>query len=103
MDRGFRDVGYHYYINKKGEIFAGRDLEETGAHCKGFNSTSVGICIGGRHQFTETQIRALANLVQDLSSSFDLDIYADVYPHNYFSKRKSCPNFNMGRFWRYVQ
>ncbi len=47
-DRHFRDIGYHYIVDPKGIIHLGRPLNEMGAHCKGHNATSIGICyIGG--------------------------------------------------------
>lgn len=45
--RGFRTVGYHFYIKKDGTVFKGRELEEIGAHAKGYNRFSVGICYEG--------------------------------------------------------
>lgn len=47
-DRHFRDIGYHYIVDQKGIIHCGRPLNEMGAHAKGHNATSIGICyIGG--------------------------------------------------------
>lgn len=45
--RGFRDIGYHFYITRDGEIHAGRPLEQVGAHCRGHNRHSIGICYEG--------------------------------------------------------
>lgn len=45
--RGFRTAGYHYYIKRDGQIFKGRQLDEIGAHAKGHNRFSVGICYEG--------------------------------------------------------
>lgn len=50
--RGFREIGYHYFIRKDGTVETGRDLSqpgrfEVGAHSKGENSSSVGICYEG--------------------------------------------------------
>ena len=35
--RGFRDIGYHFYITRDGGIHRGRSLERIGAHCKNHN------------------------------------------------------------------
>ena len=52
-DNGWNDIGYHYVIDLDGTIEAGRDLETIGAHCKGHNQNSIGICyIGGRDAYT---------------------------------------------------
>ena len=46
--RGFRKIGYHFVIYRNGDIHVGRSLSEIGAHCKGHNAISIGICyIGG--------------------------------------------------------
>ena len=45
--RGFRDIGYHFYITRDGEIHLGRPLEKVGAHCRNHNTHSIGICYEG--------------------------------------------------------
>ena len=46
--RGFNGIGYHYVIRLDGKLEKGRDVALAGAHCKGWNERSVGICyIGG--------------------------------------------------------
>jgi len=45
--RGFQCCGYHYYIRKNGDIVTMRPLALPGAHAKGYNAHSVGICYEG--------------------------------------------------------
>ena len=45
--RGFNGTGYHYYIRKDGTLHLTRPLERIGAHAKGFNAHSIGICYEG--------------------------------------------------------
>jgi len=45
--RGFADIGYHYYIRKDGTVQEGRPLNQIGAHAKGYNTGSIGICYEG--------------------------------------------------------
>lgn len=45
--RGFRSVGYHYYVRRSGEIISLRAHNEVGAHCLGHNRESLGICYEG--------------------------------------------------------
>ena len=45
--RGFRTVGYHFYIRKDGTMTQHRRLLEVGAHCRPFNRCSIGICYEG--------------------------------------------------------
>ena len=46
-NRRYSDIGYHYYITRDGEIHKGRDVDRIGAHCKGHNAHSIGICYEG--------------------------------------------------------
>lgn len=41
------DIGYHFYIEKSGEIHKGRPLNRNGAHVRGHNSGTIGICCEG--------------------------------------------------------
>ncbi len=45
--RGFRAIGYHYYITKDGVVHKGRDLKVKGAHVSGHNATTIGVCYEG--------------------------------------------------------
>lgn len=45
--RGFSTCGYHYFIDRSGVIHIGRPLSISGAHVKGHNSHSAGICYAG--------------------------------------------------------
>ena len=47
LKRGFTDIGYHYYITRDGQVHVGRPLWKEGAHCKGHNKHSIGICYEG--------------------------------------------------------
>lgn len=46
--RGFTCIGYHYVVDLDGKIEVGRPESQIGAHCKGYNSVSIGVCyVGG--------------------------------------------------------
>ena len=45
--RGFNGVGYHFYIRKNGDIKSTREIERIGAHVRGYNARSIGICYEG--------------------------------------------------------
>jgi N-acetyl-anhydromuramyl-L-alanine amidase AmpD len=45
--RGFRTVGYHFYVRKDGTVTKHRGLLEVGAHCRPYNRCSIGICYEG--------------------------------------------------------
>ena len=42
--RGLNGIGYHFVIYRDGSIHAGRSKRQIGAHCKGHNTISIGIC-----------------------------------------------------------
>lgn len=98
--RGFRCIGYHFVIYRDGSIHKGRPIEQVGAHCKGYNAHSIGICyIGGctsdgktpKDTRTEAQRLALIALVRELKASYPS---ATVHGHNQFAN-KACPSFNV--------
>ena len=92
--RGWRDVGYHYVINKNGVIEYGRKEDEIGAHCEGHNKNSIGICVGGDKRFTYAQIKSLRFLVRETLLKYKLKI-EHVFMHNELdNKGKTCPNPN---------
>ena len=46
--KGWSDIGYHYVIELDGSVNMGRDIDRIGAHTKGHNTGSIGICyVGG--------------------------------------------------------
>ena len=44
-ERGFKDIGYHFVITRDGIIQRGRPMSQFGAHCRGHNKNSIGICL----------------------------------------------------------
>lgn len=115
--RGWRDIGYHYVIRRNGIVEAGRPVEQTGAHVKGRNRNSIGIClIGGYNKdnttpsFTQKQYNSLFKLINKLRDKYDIDYAAvgghrDTYPdkdgNGIISKNewlKDCPCFDV-RSW----
>ena len=45
--RGMDGIGYHFYIRRNGDIKSTRPLEKAGAHARGYNAHSIGICYEG--------------------------------------------------------
>jgi len=76
--RGFSSWGYHYYIRKNGKVEPMRPLDEPGAHARGHNARSIGVCyeggldINGKPADTRTlsQQIALHALVNNLLKKF---------------------------------
>jgi len=96
--RGFSSIGYHFVITKKA-IEQGRPIDIVGAHCKGFNEGSIGICVTGRHGFSTKQMDMLSTLVRVLKMCYPTIEY--VKPHHFFNPDKTCPNFKHELFGDY--
>ena len=93
--RGFRKIGYHFFITKNGKVEKGRAIHEIGAHCKGQNRNSIGVCIAAHKVFTIASLRALECLIDYLKQQFPK---AKVYGHNEFNPKTLCPGMNIDRF-----
>ena len=98
-ERGFSEIGYHYVVYLDGSVHEGRDIAKTGAHCKGQNARSIGICyVGGmdaagkqpKDTRTPQQKAALRALVAQLKQEYP---GATVHGHNEFAA-KACPCFD---------
>jgi len=109
-ERGFKKIGYHYIIlngfrkNSReyevafdGFIEPGRKLSEIGAHVKGYNKNSIGICLIGNHLFTLNQFISLKILVKELKNKFPTAKvvgHCDLDPVN----KPDCPGFDVDTF-----
>ena len=97
--KGYKCVGYHYVITLDGAIEKGRNEDEIGAHCKGYNANSIGICyIGGldkegnaKDTRTVQQRAALYLLLNQLKEKYP---NATIHGHNEFAN-KACPSFDV--------
>ena len=110
--RGFSCWGYHYYIRKSGQIEPMRDEDTVGAHARGFNAISLGVCYEGgldtngrasdtRTDFQKHSLRVLVMLLlqdypgsrvmghRDLSP--DLNHNGEIEPEEWI---KECPCFD---------
>ena len=47
LKRGFKCIGYHFYVTKDGVLHHTRPMSEIGAHALGFNLHSLAICYEG--------------------------------------------------------
>lgn len=104
--RGWRGIGYHFVVRRNGLVEPGRPLDSVGAHARGANQDSVGLClIGGVTQtrplrpeanFTPAQLDALAELIADLKARYPL---ARILGHRDLpGVSKACPSFDV-RAW----
>ena len=103
-DRGWRDIGYHYLIDRDGTVATGRPVEQVGAHVKGHNTGTIGVCLIGGHgssendrfedNYTTEQEDTLRGLLTDLGARYGID---KVTGHNQYAA-KACPGFNVPRW-----
>lgn len=96
-NRGWSDIGYHYGIDWHGDIHILRPVNRIGAHCKGRNKHSIGICILGLDNFTSIQLNQAGRLCVTLCLLLDLSQKA-IRGHYEFNKNKTCPNFDIELF-----
>lgn len=109
LERGFRDVGYHFIIGLNGEIWPGRPIWEKGAHVRGHNANSIGICyVGGitsdgtpKDTRTQEQKAALDSLIKELIERYpEIDT---ICGHRDFpGVKKACPCFDAKAEYEYM-
>ena len=96
--RGWKGIGYHYVVDLDGTVYRGRADDCIGAHCRGHNAHSIGVCyVGGidarghpADTRTPAQKEALLWLVTALKKQYP---DAKVYSHRRFAN-KACPCFD---------
>ncbi len=99
-EQGFSDVGYHVIVYRDGSIHPGRPLDQVGAHCRGHNAQSIGVCYVGGLDSTgvkpkDTRTQAQRTALRQVVSLFEaLFPKAHTYGHNNFAA-KACPCFNV--------
>lgn len=95
-ERGWTCIGYHIVIRKNGTFETGRNISYVGAHAKGRNAHSIGICLPGdffKYAPSEEQLRTLKTAVALL-----LHVYPEVKyisPHRSGSVPCPGPLFNV--------
>ena len=94
-DRGWKGIGYHVVVRQNGSVETGRGLGEVGAHARGHNANSIGICLAGgldpTKGYTAAQWASLAGLCKGLKEQYDVQIIG----HNDVTDEKTCPNFDV--------
>ena len=96
----FGFTGYHYYITRDGTVYQTRHLQLVGAHAKGYNQHSIGVCYeGGLDEHgkpadtrTQTQKKALLTLLRQLKADHP---QATILGHRDLPNvAKACPCFD---------
>ena len=96
LERGWQDVGYHYFIRKNGQVDIGRDIEKTPAAQVGHNRGSIAICLHGlkKELFTPQQFKSLVELCKQIDSAYENQI---VFRGHCEVSDKDCPVFDYRR------
>ena len=94
-----KGIGYHYFIEKDGQVFQTRDENEIGMHARHYNAHSIGVCYEGgldekgRAADTRTpaQKKALLTLLISLKQDYP---DAEIVGHcELEGVHKACPSF----------
>lgn len=103
-ERGWRDIGYHWVIDRDGSVAPGRPETEIGAHVEGHNRGTIGVCLLGGYgasaddpfekNFTVNQEVAMRRLVGEIKVR---TVIRKVSGHNDYAA-KACPGFQVAVF-----
>lgn len=126
LERGWRDIGYHFVVMNGfpvsglyiptlcGSIECGRYLnedlmvmgQEIGAHALGYNDKSIGVCVVGKDHFADVQMVMTRLLVRRLCFQYKIPV-ENVLGHceteSGKAQGKTCPNFDMDEFRKAIR
>ena len=101
QQRGWRDIGYHWVIDRDGKVAPGRPETEIGAHVEGHNRGTIGVCLLGGYgasaddpfekSFTAAQATTAKRLIEEIKGRATI---RKVSGHNDYAA-KACPGFKV--------
>ena len=90
---GWDGIGYHKIIQRSGKVENGRPEYWIGAHVKGKNEISLGVCLIGKDKFTKKQFRSLERVLKKWKIEYP---DAKILGHKDIGNtNKTCPNFEV--------
>lgn len=93
LEFGWDGIGYHKIINRSGKIENGRPEYWVGAHVKGKNEISLGVCLIGKNCFTKKQFSSLERVLKTWKIAYP---QAKIVGHkDTGNTKKTCPNFDV--------
>ena len=96
LDNGWDGIGYHKVILRSGIIENGRPEFWIGAHVKGLNKSSLGVCLIGSKVFTDIQFNSLKFILKKWKKNYPK---AKILGHRDSTiTNKTCPNFDV-KMW----
>ena len=98
LGKGWDGLGYHYVIHKDGTVWKGRPEHRNGAHARGYNTKSIGICLAGNFDATDPtaeQTESLRKLMLDIKTRHDIK---KINPHRHYAN-KTCYGNRLSDTW----
>lgn len=95
QSNGWPGIGYHFVIEKNGDIIQGNSLETVSYHAAGKNTESIGISLSGNfmnEQPTAAQIKSLKQLVAHLRAQLNKNLPVSGHRDH---GQTSCPGTNL--------
>ena len=97
---GWDGIGYHKIIDRSGKIENGRPEYWVGAHVKGKNEISLGVCLIGKKTFTKKQYNSLQRVLKKWTTLYP---QAKVVGHrDTGNTEKTCPNFDVIEWYKKI-
>lgn len=94
LEKGWDGIGYHYVICVGGKLEVGRPEYWQGAHARGHNKDSLGVCLIGTDKFDNGQWETLETLTNLLLKKYG---ELKISGHNEVSN-KTCPGFDVQKW-----
>jgi hypothetical protein len=113
VDLGWKEIGYHCGVeavtsgdHEYYEAIMGRMWDEDGAHTKGQNDESLGICFIGNYDIVSPMddiLRKGGQIISLWMRLYNIPM-EEIYPHNHFADYKTCPGtkFDMDRLKTWI-
>ncbi|MCK5785393.1 MAG: N-acetylmuramoyl-L-alanine amidase [Candidatus Sabulitectum sp.] len=100
---GWNDIGYHFVIgngslSNDGEIEKGRALPFRGAHARGANEDSIGICLVGNFNTAEpsrAQMETLVKILRKLMADYSIGSDSITLHRLVSGSSTECPGSNL--------
>ena len=73
LRKGWRGIGYNFYVRRDGTIYRGREENAAGGHTEGYNNASIGICFEGNFEvetMPDAQKKAGQELIAYLTTKY---------------------------------
>ncbi|MFQ5629993.1 MAG: N-acetylmuramoyl-L-alanine amidase [bacterium] len=101
--RGWNDIGYHFVVDRAGNIYQGRPEYVIGAHVGGANTGNIGVCVLGCYhppeancndRITQASLDSLIVLYGWIADTYSYDPNVLLGHRDYFGTT-ACPGDNL--------